>query len=390
MKKQILTLTATLALGAMVGCGGPKADQIGVESDIHRSTVTNQSQILGTPSNGQLFGSTIITLPGGSDLDGFEYNLEDPRKVGQWNAVLGRLPDGKGANHSYVYTREMATKVKDIRVSYLISSIGRLKDLSYKKLRPAKVGLEQITPVKKAVIPKLLKAIPCFNLKEDRKKCKTAADETTKTKPKRIRSCKQLASLKDAYVDLDEAGQAQLVANITQCMTIQGKFDALNDGVDMVTSLRDAGKEIVVDIVEKYSEHANFIGLVEANSKELDGGDIKSTIVFNKEMTKVEKFVLGLKFGNGTFEEYSLKNKKISDFEFGLTADNNRYLAFTINGEHTIRARLGVQSNSVTLLDGSTYFDIRMKGKTINTYKDGKVRNGIMYLQAETIDYKLQ
>ena len=88
MKNRILILTVSLALGAIVGCGKPGVDKIGVESLIHGSKDANQLQV-NKELDPEVRKGTMIIFPTAKELDGFGYEFPEEK----WNPLIvdGRL-----------------------------------------------------------------------------------------------------------------------------------------------------------------------------------------------------------------------------------------------------------------------------------------------------------
>lgn len=382
MKKQILTLSAVLALTAMNGCGRPKTDQIGVESEIHRSNQINQFQA-NVEMDTRLADGTIITFPEGKDLDGYEYAYSRE----EFDGVMSRLPHGYGNTLPRAYTKDQTSAEKISQIAAVILSLGKLKDMSYVKLKQAQFGVKATEAKVKPMISGLLQNFPCFPLNENKKKCKLVADETTQETPKFSKKCSQLKRNKKKYVDLTEDQAKALEQGVIQCGALQNKISEIKGKKKLVETIRETGRNIGVGLTLDYSEYANFSGLVVVNSKAKDDGAVKSKISFNETKTKVEDLILGLSFGTSGFKEYSLENGGISNLKYGQTKNGTRFLKFHVNGEYRIEAELTLSSRTLILHEsGATYTEVRLKGSTENFFPDGKVRKGVMSLQIDTLD----
>lgn len=379
MKKQIITLTATLALGALVGCGRPKADQIDVTSQILETKQVSQFQVDKT-FDGTLGDATIITFPAGKDLEGYEYTYDSVA----WQTVMSRLP--YGAQLPTSYTKEASSADKISQVATAILSLGKLKDNSLRKLKQVQFGIRATEAQVKPMIKGLLGQFPCYPLLENKRKCKLAADETTAEKAKIPRKCSELKRNKKKYVELTEEQATAVVQGIAQCNALQGKVSEIEVLEEKVLAIRQMGRDLGVALVEDYGDHANFKGLVVVNSKEKEEGDFTSKIIFNETKTKVETLSLGVNFGTG-YKEYSLENGGITKLVYDQTARGNNRLKFSINGDYRIDAELSVSSEVIVLhKSGVTYTNIRLKGTTENHFADGTVRKGVMAMQIDTLD----
>lgn len=380
MKKQIIMLSTTLALGSLMSCGGPQADKIGVGTELHQNTkAVSQFQVNKT-FDGKIGDATILTFPQGSDLSGFSYAYPEV----QWKTVMSRLPYGDQLPLTYEADSTSGSKIAQISTAIL--SLGKLKDNSLRKLKQVQFGIKateaQVLPMIKGV----LSQFPCFKIKDNKRKCKLEADETTVEKGKLPKKCSELKRNQKKFVELSVEQESAYEEGITQCGDLQDKISAVRDLEEKVLTIRQMGRDLGVDLVQKYSSYAGFTGLVVVNSKEKEEGDFPSTIKFNENKTKIETFSLGINFGSG-YQEYSLANKKISNLVYDQTARGTSRLKFTINGDYQIDAVLSVTSEVIVLhKSGATYTNIRLKGTTTNTFDNGIVRKGVMALQIDTLD----
>lgn len=379
MKKQMITLATMMALGALTGCGGPKADQIGVTSEIHESNTVSQFQVQKT-FDSTLADATIITFPTGDDLESYEYSYDEMA----FKTVMSRLQYGDQLPLSY--SKEASSGDKIAQVSTAILSLGKLKDMSYEKLKQAQFGVKATQAKVAPMIAQLLQNFPCYKLIDNKRKCKLAPDETTSETPKFSKKCSELKRNKKKFKgNLTEELEKAYDQGIAQCAALQGKVSEIQDLEEKVKRIRQMGRDIGVDLVEDYSEHANFKGLIVVNSKEKKEGDFTSKMTFNDEKTKIETLSLGINFGTG-YKEYSIENGGISDVKYGQTRGGTTYLNLTINGDYRIVAELSVSSRTIILhSSGATYTEVRLKGSTENIFPDGKVRKGVMSLQVDTL-----
>ncbi|MBK27088.1 MAG: hypothetical protein CME70_23995 [Halobacteriovorax sp.] len=379
MKKQILTLTTTLAIGALVGCGGPKADQIDVASQIHAPSTVSQFQS-NKNFDSTVADATIITFPQGKDLEGYEYAYNEVA----FKTVMSRLQYGDQL--PLEYNKDASSADKIAQVSTAILSLGKLKDMSYEKLKQAQFGVKATQAKVAPMIDQVLKNFPCYKLNDDKRACKLEADETTSDKPKYPKKCSELKRNKKKFKDhLTEEQDKAYSQGIAQCSALQAKVTEIQDLEEKVKTIRQMGRDIGVALVEDYSAHAKFRGLVVVNSKEKEEGDFTSKIVFNESKTKVETLSLGINFGNG-YREFSIENGGISNVSYGQTKYGTTFLKLRINGDYRIDAELTVSSRTIVLhSSGATYTEVRLKGSTENHFPDGTVRKGVMSLQIDTL-----
>lgn len=379
MKKQIIMLSTTLALGSLMSCGGPQADKIDVGSSLHKAKEVSQFQVNKT-FDGTIGDATIITFPSGEDLSGYSYAYPEV----QWKTVMSRLPYGDQLPLTYEADSTSGSKIA--QVSTAILSLGKLKDNSLRKLKQVQFGIKATEAQVLPMIDAVLSQFPCFKLKEDKRKCKLEADETTVAKGKLPKKCSELKRNLKKFDELSVEQESAYQEGITQCGALQDKISEVQDLEEKVQTIRQMGRDLGVALVEDYSAYAGFTGLVVVNSKEKEEGDFTSTIKFNETKTKIETLSLGVNFGSG-YKEYSLENGGISDMVYDQTSRGTSRLKFTINGDYKIEALLSVTSEVIVLhKSGATYTNIRLKGTTLNTFSNGVVRKGVMALQVDTID----
>ncbi len=379
MKKQIIILSATLALGSLMSCGGPKADKIDITSDIHHAKEVSQFQVNKT-FDGTIGDATILTFPQGEDLVGYSYAYPEM----QWKTVMSRL--SYGDQLPLTYAAESTSGSKIAQISTAILSLGKLKDNSLRKLKQVQFGIKATEAQVQPMIKSVLSQFPCFKLKENKRKCKLEADETTIAKAKLPKKCSELKRNLKKFDELSVEQESSYQEGITQCGALQDKISAVRDLEEKVLTIRQMGRDLGVALVEDYSAYAGFKGLIVVNSKEKEEGDFTSTLKFNDTKTKVDVFSLGVNFGSG-YQEYSIENGGISNLVYDQTARGTSRLSFSINGDYRIDAVLSVSSEVIVLhKSGATYTNIRLKGTTTNTFPDGKVRKGVMALQVDTLD----
>jgi hypothetical protein len=379
MKKQIIILSATLALSSLMSCGAPKADKIDVTSNIYQAKETSQFQVNKTFD--EIVGDgTIITFPAGEDLSGYTYAYPEA----QWKAVMARLPYGAQLPLSYEAGSSSSNKIAQISTAIL--SLGKLKDNSLRKLKQVQFGIRATKAQVEPMIKEVLSQFPCFKIKENKRKCKLEADETTVSKGKLPKKCSELKRNQSKFEDLSVDQESAYDDGVNECGVLQDKISAVQDLEEKVLTIKQMGRDLGVALVENYSAYAGFSGLVVVNSKEKEEGDFPSTIKFNDTKTKIEVFSLGVNFGSG-YKEYSLVNGGISNLVYDQTARGTSRLRFAINGDYKIEAELSVTSEVIILhKSGASYTNIRLKGTTKNTFSDGKIRKGVMALQIDTVD----
>lgn len=388
MKKQILTLTTSLALTALVGCGKPKADQINVDSLIHGTKEVNQLQV-NKEVDPAVRKGTIIIFPTGNELDGFSY--EFPEKY--WKPVIvdGRLPYGKQLPRIIQKDDTSANKTKNL-VNILLS-IGKLKDISFRLKTQAKMKDAVLKGQKKQVIA----SVGCYKIKEgdNAGKCKIAPDETTVTSVKRAkRSCTKLATHMDNFIDLTPEQDALFKGTLHKCKLIKEGQNEVKKLSRKINAATEAGEVLAEGVATAYSVHLgkNHLPLMASQDRQAPNGYDDSRIKFNADKTKIEELKLAINFGGGddaAVPMYSIENGKILNAKLAITAKGTRYLEFTINGPIIVKAMLSITSEVISLSKdgtGPSFTNYRLKGTTDNIFPNGTVKKGVMSIEMDTLN----
>ncbi len=401
MKTQIITLTTTLVLSGLVGCGKPKADNIGVQSQIHADRTSNQFQVKkevikdagifiqalpgvtdGSKVSSEVRKGTMIIFPAGEELKDFEYEFPEA----EWVPVIseGRLPYGKQLPRVLKKEDTSANKIKNL--ANILLSIGKLKDISFRLY----AGVDMKGDVLKGQKNQVIASVGCYEIKEGENagKCKIAPDETTEEKVTRTkRTCKKLSKHMDRFIELNEQQTALFAGTLQKCNMIEGGQAQVKAKIKKIKAITDAGESLAVGATTAYGDHIGrvHLPLIASESRNAPDGFDESVIKFNKDMTKVEELKLAINFGGGNeYPNYSIENGKILNVNLSETAKGSKYLEFTINGPVIVTAKLSITSEEISIVkDGPSprFVNVRLKGETQNIFPNGDVRKGVMAIE---------
>ncbi len=355
-------LLATISLMIMMGCGR-EADLIQAPSYIFDS---NKLGIQAIQAGGKSFQEstrdvTILFYPNTKDMKGFNFSPSE-EKLPSWNLLQEQLSDTYRSSVSEHFNNSMPEFQKVQEMAIWINTAGEVRDNAFRKKYPQereKFELEQnISTAQDTYLPQMQNAREgyiCYFNKRPRPGQKYACKSKPEgefTNTKIPDNCEFMDRFEFVFATAeDETSYGQFKS---QCVTAQAQLDAQTSGpkervnelalkIELQKNIRDAGKSVVLELLEAVEAHTKgiFVSTTSNTEKELDcpgqvGVKCMSKLVLSDDLNKIENFVLYSSFGVNSDKklevlEYSIENSGITNARIEMNKYKVKVLNFTLN-----------------------------------------------------------
>jgi len=369
----------------------------------------------------QVRSITMLVYPSKEDLEGFAFQSAENKKE-SWDDFLDSISYRDMIKRNYVGLSAEEMAVQSI---FTVISVGESRDQAFLKksllekeiasLYDEKSKLElppvEISLALEEVEIEMEPFRVCYYKKsekpetdEENYKCMLEKSGDYKKKKTARSSCEQ--TFRFDFIDLGEEEafafenmkekcslatanyQTFLDTSEGEVLEIDTKIEELEPKVAPLINLRESGKSVVLDILQKAEKHVStsrklkvpFVGT--GSTKEQEDGEI-SRVRFGSlgEEYIIEELKLHLSFGTfyqggSETQEFSLANGKIIDLKYYKKNNKVIKLEFTILADgFKLFANL-----SETIQDG---FGIRYVGELIGEYENGETRKGVLKIELD-------
>lgn|GEM_PF-6432427 len=288
MKSTIINkiLVASLCAATLASCGF-RPDRAEADKNLF-GTADNFRPFSVNASVGKIDSSirsvSMLVYPNPADVADLELNALTTSTGELWEVALNELPYRNKLQTNFLKDQDAFQKAKGL--STILFAMGQMRDNASRDIKQLEdnKAIEDtllITNEANAGISSVsFEPYPCYL--RDEKQCSLTASG-----PKDIAeysfSCIEFIGY--TYLEeLDDAGKALLA----QCKSLTSNVVALAQKIQLKTKARDAGRDVVLELLQTAGNLTNNVFVFKAGDK--DNTDAESVLTFNQDQTEVKEF----------------------------------------------------------------------------------------------------